>query len=110
MRVQLISLTITLKKLSSITLYRRNNSSMVYFGFQPCKFGSHCMTTSCQFSHPDFTTGAKLKWVAPKISAGLPANTTTDTTNTNAKTSSNGTTDTANGVNKQKVVTPITAQ
>ncbi|KAF2368954.1 Zinc finger CCCH-type [Trinorchestia longiramus] len=35
---------------------------------KPCKFGSACLTPGCQFSHPDVSTGAKLKWVAPKLS------------------------------------------
>uniref|UniRef100_A0A6A7FXI2 Zinc finger CCCH domain-containing protein 14 n=1 Tax=Hirondellea gigas TaxID=1518452 RepID=A0A6A7FXI2_9CRUS len=36
---------------------------------KPCKFGNACPIPGCQFTHPDFTTGSKLKWVAPKLGA-----------------------------------------
>ena len=38
---------------------------------QPCRFGAACLTPGCVFNHPEYSTGSKLKWVAPKTATSV---------------------------------------
>lgn len=42
------------------------NMSCPFLHPKACFYGSYCNQANCLFSHPEISTGAKLKWIAPK--------------------------------------------